>query len=286
VTRRLTVAFAVVVLLALVVGSGASLRDLDREDPLGKDLLYLPSAEMLRLLSLGNEGLMADLVYLWSIQYYSQFRPHEQFLYLEKVYDLITDLDPLYFDAYRIGAMIMSIELSTDPAARKLVITKLYDKGLRNMSGSWELAEVAAWDALQQLHDPDLALHYAAIGARHPDAPARLKRVYGRWKERVGGWSIEDSIAYWQEVLAEAERKPDEVLAKSHLYDAWVQLDHRRLDPVLAWFQQRFGRCPSSWQEVVDRGLLAEVPRDYVGNPYRIAAGRCRLEAHKRIRWD
>ncbi len=284
--RALAVAAALIALLAVAVTAEVRLSSIQRADPLGKRLLYLPTAEMLGLGSLGNRGLAADLVYLWSIQYYSQFQPHEQFLYLEKVFDLITDLDPLYFDAYRIGAMIMTIDTSASAAERRAAVRRLYDKGLRNMPSSWELAEVAAWDALQQLRDPELAIHYAKIGAAIPGAPPRLLRVYGRWEEKAGQWTPEDSLAYWQDVLAEAVRKPDVILAKSRLYDAVARLDGRRLDPLLAAYRDRFGHCPDSWRQLVELGWLERVPTDYVGNPYRIDREHCRLEPHKRIRWN
>ncbi len=277
---------AAAVLLAVVVLSEINLRSIERTDPLGRRLLYLPSHEMLDLVSLGNEGLMADLLFLWSIQYYSSYRPEETFLYLETVYDLITDLDPLYFDAYRVGALIMMLDLHANPKVQKKAIERLFDKGLANMPDNWELAEVAAWDAHLQLRDPELALKYARIGAERPGAPHRLKRVYGRWSEQEEKWTISDSITYWEEVLAEATRWPEVVLSKNHLYDAYAKRDAAALDPMLADYRARFGRCADGWQELIDLGWLNAVPLDYVGNPYRIDADRCATQPHKRIRWD
>jgi hypothetical protein len=284
--RILSALSAVAVLLAVVVLSEINLRSIERTDPLGRRLLYLPSHEMLDLVSLGNEGLMADLLFLWSIQYYSSYRPDETFLYLETVYDLITDLDPLYFDAYRVGALIMMLDLHANPKVQKKAIERLFDKGLANMPDNWELAEVAAWDAHLQLRDPELALKYARIGAERPGAPHRLKRVYGRWSEQQEKWTISDSITYWEEVLAEATRWPEVVLSKNHLYDAYARRDATVLDPMLADYRARFGRCADGWQELIDLGWLNAVPLDYVGNPYRIDGDRCAMQPHKRIRWD
>ena len=284
--RRLATGAAVLALGAIVIASGRGLQAIPRNDVLGKQLLYLPTPEILKLASLGNQGLMADLLYIWSIQYYSQFSLDEKFLYLENVFDLVTDLDPHYFDAYRIGALIMSVQRSGDPAQHKAAVARLYDKGLANMPDSWELAEVAAWDAHLVLNDQELAVRWMRMASERPGAPPEVKRVYGRWRDNIHGWTIEDSIAYWEEVLAEAERKPDINLATSHLYDSYVTLHRRRLDPLLGAIRQRTGRCPGSWQEVVDRGLLPEVPLDYLGNPYTIDPATCTLVAHKRIRWD
>ena len=104
----------VATLIGVAVVSEVRLGAIPRPDPLGRELLYLPSPEILKILSLGNPGLAADVLYLWSIQYYSFFEPHERFLYLETIFNLITDLDPLYADAYRIGALIMQIQTSGD----------------------------------------------------------------------------------------------------------------------------------------------------------------------------
>ena len=86
--RRSITIVMVVILLCVAVTSEISLQKIPREDPLGRELLYLPSPEMLKIISLGNTGLAADVLYLWSIQYYSLFEPHERFLYLETIYDL------------------------------------------------------------------------------------------------------------------------------------------------------------------------------------------------------
>lgn len=284
--RILGTLVAVAVLLAIAVVSEINLRAVDRADPLGRRLLYLPSHEMLQLASLGNDGLMADLLFLWSIQYYSTYRPEEKFLYLDTVYNLITDLDPLYFDAYRVGALIMMLDRYANPKVQKKAIERLFDKGLANMPDDWYLAEVAAWDAYLQMKDPKLALKYARIGSQRPGAPHRLKRVYGRWSEQEQQWTIDDSITYWEEVLAEATRWREVVLSKIHLYDAYARRDATVLDPMLADYRAKFGRCAEDWQELIDLGWLDAVPLDYVGNRYVIDGQRCAMQPHKRIRWE
>lgn len=285
-SRRLATLAAVLALGSIMVVSGLGLQAIPKQDVLGKQLLYLPTPEILKLASLGNQGLMADLLYMWSIQYYSQFELDEKFLYLETVFDLVTDLDPRYFDAYRIGALIMSLQKSGDPAQHKAAVVRLYDKGIANMPGSWELAEVAAWDAHLVLNDQELAVRWMKTAAERPGAPPEVKRVYGRWRDNIHGWTIDDSIAYWEGVVAEATRKADINLATSHLYDSYATLHRRSLDPLLASIRQRTGQCPESWQELVEQGLLAEVPLDHLGNPYGVDPSTCTLVARKRIRWD
>jgi len=180
----------------------------------------------------------------------------------------------------------MTLELSQERRAVKRSLEDLFDKGLENMPENWELAEVAAWEAHMQLRDQEMAIKYARIGSEMPGAPHRLKRVYGRWSEKRGTWTISDSIKYWEEALAEAVNWPDIVLSKNHLYDAYAKLDSQSLDPLLTAYIERFGQCASSWQELIDLGWIRAQPLDYVGNPYRIDELRCVLQPHKKIRWD
>jgi len=285
VKRRITTLVVVAALIAAVVTCEVQLRSIQRDDPLGRQLLYLPTPEILKMLSLGNQGLMADLLYLWAIQYYSQFRLQDKFLYLDTVFDLITDLDPLFTDAYRIGAMIMSIQRHGDPEQREAAVVRLYDKGLANRPDDWELAETAAWDAHLILRDRELAIRWAEMAAERPGVRPRVRRILAQWRDKAGEWSIEDSIEYWEDILADSVRIVDIHLAKSHLYDAWARLHRQSLDPLLAQYWRRSGRCPADWQDLVSTGMLSQIPLDYMGEVYGIDAESCTTDPHKRIPW-
>jgi hypothetical protein len=271
-------------LLGVAVGAEVKLGKIPREDPLGRELLYLPSPEMLKIMSLGNPGLAADILFLWSIQYYSGFKPDERFLYLETIYNLITDLDPLYFDAYRIGTLIMGIQTGGDEARLKMSVRRLFDKGLGNLPGSWQLAEAAAWDLFMRFQDQEAALHYAEIAAAHSDAPGRIKRMVGVWRDKERAWTIDDSIEYWRHAVDDAEDEYDRTMCVSHLYDAVAAKDRKTLAAVLAYYSVRHGSCAESWEELIETGLIREVPLDLVGKPYGIESSNCTIVAFKRIR--
>lgn len=283
--RRNLVSLAVVVaLVAATVLCEVRLERIPRQTLAGRDLLYLPSPEMLKLVSLGHPEFVADVLYLWSIQYYSQFQPHERFLYLETVYNLITDLDPRYFDAYRIGALIMEIQVGGDDAKLEQSVRRLFDKGLRNLPQSWQLAEAAAWDMYIRFRDRRAALHYAEIAAKRPGAPARLKRIVGVWRDAENDWTIDDSIAYWRQAAADAVDAYDRGHCLSHLYDALVVKDRQRLNPLLHQYSARTGSCAHHWEELISAGMLREAPTDMNGTPYGIDPQSCTIVAYKKIR--
>ena len=271
-------------LLGAVVISEVQLGKITREDPLGRELLYLPSPEMLKIMSLGNPGLVADVLYLWSIQYYSYYRPHERFLYLETVYNLITDLDPLYVDAYRIGPLIMQIQTGGDQEGLELAIRRVFDKGLQNLPDNWQLAEAAAWDFFIRFKDQEMALHYAEIANQRPGAPPRIKRMVGVWRDKENAWTLDDSIEYWRRAVEDAENEWDRVLCMNQFYDAVTARDRKLFEPLLEAYSAHFGFCPESWEELIRAGALRQVPVDAYGDSYGIGLEACSLVAYKKFK--
>jgi hypothetical protein len=283
VKRTLASLSIIAVLLSVVVLSELRLGKIPREDPLGRELLYLPSPEMLKIVSLGNPGLAADVLYLWSIQYYSLFRPHERFLYLETIYNLITDLDPLYVDAYRIGALIMQIQTGGDQEELEKAVRRLFNKGLRNLPDNWQLPEAAAWDFFIRFSDRETALYFAEIAAQHPHAPARIKRMVGVWRDKESAWTLDDSIEYWRRAVNDAEDEWDRTMCMIQFYDAVTARDRKALEPLLEAFFARYGFCPEGWEELIRVGALRQVPLDAFGDPYGIRPDDCDLVAYKKF---
>ena len=273
------------VLLGVAVGAEVELGRIPREDPLGRELLYLPSPEMLKIMSLGNPGLAADILYLWSIQYYSGFKPDERFLYLETIYNLITDLDPLYHDAYRVGALIMQLPTIDEESHKKGVI-RLFDKALRNMPQNHEIAEAAAWDMYIRYHDKAEALRYLESAAEIPGSPHRLKRFLAVWSEDEEEWSFESAISYWIEVRKEAETEYDRAVCEKQIYRLVASRDQELLKPVLEDWAARRGSCPERWETLVEAGWLEAVPVDYFGQSYRILPESCSAIATESVRID
>jgi hypothetical protein len=275
----------VAVMMALsVVGSERRLQSIDRADPLGRKLLFLPTAESLRFVSLGNEGLVADVMFVWAIQYYSQYEPSERFLYLDNVFDVITDLDPKFYDAYRIGGLIMQIQTSGDQEAAKQGVIRLFNKGLHNLPQSWQLAEAAAWDMEIRYRDLEDAIHFMERAAAVPDAPSRIARILGRWKDEDHAWTLHDSVEYWRDTVENATDDYARDAARRHLYDVMVQYDQQRLAPLLEEVRRQTGHCPADWQAMIAAGLIDQTPRDADGTAYTINTTTCRIEAQKKIR--
>src|SRR5512143_945176 len=87
----------------------------------GSSIIYLPSGKFLKFATFGYSSLAADLVYLWSIQYYSTPTIDDRFNYLDHIFAIISELDPKYTDPYEIGALIAVQEAHNTEAAFKIL---------------------------------------------------------------------------------------------------------------------------------------------------------------------
>jgi len=90
--------------------------------------LALPSGNTIKILSFGNSELAADLLYIWSIQFFSNYNLLNTKDFIEDIFNLITDISPRYKDPYLMGSTIMAIELNEIDMA-----VRLLQKGSENI---------------------------------------------------------------------------------------------------------------------------------------------------------
>ena len=156
------------------------------KSPAESQALYLPSGKYLKITSFGFPE-DADLIYIWSIQYYSHQDAAERFKYLEHIYtNVISELDPLYVDPYLVGAMIMSMEANDDEMALWLL-----DKGIAANPDEWILAFNAGL-CYDRLKDYPRAVHYFELAVESPGAQRRgafAPRCTTRWETSARRWS-------------------------------------------------------------------------------------------------
>jgi tetratricopeptide (TPR) repeat protein len=224
-------------------------------------LLYLPSGQYLRASSLGFQVLLADVIYLWSIQYYGHHRTEEGRNYLRHIYDVITDLDPHFIDAYLVGALIMANDMSDPDLAIALL-----EKGMEHNPDDWILPLDAGFYAYLNLEDPERAAVYFDHASSIPGAPTQIARLHAHMYEQAG--DLARSLQFWLEVYEEADDERVESIAWQHIYDLRVKLDIEVLEAAVGRYQVERGRLPESLQELIDVGYLRGSPENPNGSPY------------------
>ena len=248
-----------------VLGAGsarARLTELEASQRGSKELLYLPNGKYLKAISLGHAPLVADLVYLWAIQYYSDYELTDRSRFVEHVFgDVIAELDPNYIDPYWLGAILLTTEMKDLEGGLRLL-----DRGFANKPTAWILPYLAGWEC-DRVGQYDRAAAYFDRAARAPGAPPDLFRLKA-WMTALTG-NLREAIARWQDVLDDPRNDEDaRAIAKRQIRTLTVKADLQDLNTAIAAFRARAGRAPRTLDELVRSGAMRSLPLDPDGNRY------------------
>ena len=260
--RRILVGVLLAVAVAGAVSARVRLVAIDLAGRGSKALLYLPNGKYLKAISLGHASIVADFVYLWAIQYYSDYERTDRYRYVEHVFgDVIAELDPGYIDPYWLGALILSTEAQDVEAGLRLL-----DRGFANNPSAWILPFLAGWEC-DRVGQFDRAATYFDRAAKAPGAPPDLFRLKAGMTARTG--NLRDAIARWQDVFDDPRNDDGaRAIATRQIRTLTVRADVHDLDAAIAAYRERHGRLPKSLDELVRAGIVGALPRDPDGAAY------------------
>jgi len=253
-----------VALLGALIAGGAMLRaeDLRKEMTPGHHLLYLPSGRFLKTVTFGYEGLAADLIYIWSIQFYSNYQIEDRYDYLDQIYRrVIAELDPTFVDPYLVGSMIMSVEASRDDLALKLL-----KEGVKRNPGVWILPFQAGYLCYYRMKDYACAKEFFRQALESPEAPAPVRRFYAEMYNKMG--DHRSSLRHWAEIHDTADSDYVRQVSWMHVHDLKIEVDLEDLDNLVRRYREQTGQSPRRLEELVRAGFLSAIPVDPERKPY------------------
>ena len=226
----------------------------------GASIIYIPSGKYLKYATFGYSSLVADLVYLWAIQYYTTYTIVDRFQNLEHIFSIIAELDPRYTDPYEIGALI-----AVNEAKDLKLALKILDLGLAKNADQW-IFPFEAGHYAQRAMDYDTARRYYEKTMGIPGAPEIAKRLYAAAGFRV--MDLKESWETWLEVYNTAQDERTKKIAGKHLYQVKTTSDTNLLREAVRRFRERYQRLPDGLEDVVRVGIVASLPRDLDGKDY------------------
>jgi tetratricopeptide (TPR) repeat protein len=243
-----------------------------------KVFVTLPPGNTLRVLSFGYHDLVADMLFIWSIQFYSTPTITNRHAYLERVYNTITDLAPYYMEPYIVGSWIMGLE-----AGKIEMAIRLLEKGARNMPDEWIFEYECADFAKRMLKDYKRAEKYYQRAAQRPNAPPMIKRrqahlVYLQ-DDLTRAWAM------WKEIYDNPDSRMARDAAYHHLYQIKFEMDKKVLEAKLQIYKQRYRRFPMDLSQLVRAGLIKEIPRDFKGNIYTYDPEEGKIIPERVFKW-
>ena len=237
-----------------------------------RDELLLRSPNLVKKMSLEYAPLMGDIYWTRTVQYYGE-KHQEQDQNLELLWpllDITTTLDPHLIPAYRFG----SIFLSAAPprgAGRPDLAAKLLERGLQENPDQWRLYEDLGNVYYFDAKDYKNAARAFLDGSKNPAAAIWMKSMAA--KIAAEGESLETSYFLWQDVDQTTTDPTIKKNAESHLRSLRVDLDLKAINAIADEYEKRTRRRPMRMSELVQAGLLKEIPTDAEGYPYVLDEG-------------
>jgi tetratricopeptide (TPR) repeat protein len=229
--------------------------------PFSYHLLYLPSGEYLKVCSLGFHHILADIIYLWSIQFYSNYQITYRYDYLEHIYmKIIPELDPHYLDPFLIGALIMSVEAKDLGMALNLL-----DRGMELNPEKWILAYDAGMYCYASKNYEKAAVYFEKA-LKAPDAHPSIRRIYAAMFSKMG--DKETSYRHWLEIYETTEDEYAKNISEMHVHDLKIELDLEKINRAIRAYRQSTGFLPHRLADLVRQDFLDRLPADPNGKNY------------------
>ena len=259
--KKVTILLILVMSLGLFAGLKLKTDSVARYQVPGSSIIYIPSGKALKYVTFGYHSLMADLVYLWAIQYFSDQEIWERFDYLDHIFSIIAELDPQYLDPYEIGALIAIYDAKDFDLAFTIL-----DRGMEKNPTQWILPLQAGHFAQMFAKNFEVAQKYYKMVMEIEGAPAIAQRLYANAAFRISDYKT--AWQNWLEVYESATDPRVIKIASNHLYRTKAAMDFETLKRAIELYKNRHGRAPKELEQLVTDGFITAVPKDLDGEDY------------------
>jgi tetratricopeptide (TPR) repeat protein len=238
-----------------------------------EEVLYIPSAKVLKRMSLGYSGLMADIYWTRAVQYFGgkHRAKARQYQLLAPLLDITTELDPHLIVAYQFGSTFLA-QKPPEGAGEPEKAVELVERGIRHNPNTWQLYYELGFLQYLELHDPAAAARSFERGSQVPGAHPFLKVLAAAMAQHAG--EIQTARLLWATTYETTQDRMIRDNALKHLRALRVDEDITHLEQLVAEFRRRTGRDPASMFDLVNAGLLPGIPVDPLGHPYKLVQGR------------
>lgn len=268
-SHRSIVAFSCAVLIVLGLSGTVMIARVSaaQSTKIDEDVLLISSPTVLKRMSLGYSGVIADLYWTRAVQYFG--RAHSErgsgYKLLSPILTITTELDPKLTIAYEYGSIFLA-QKPPDGAGEPDQAVTLIERGIQHNPENWHLYYTLGFIYGSELRDYRSAAKVFAEGARVPGAHPWMRVIAAGMAEHGG----EPTMAHymWTQMYQSAtdERLHDN--AEKHLRAAEVEMDIAQLQKIVDDYAANTGHAPTSLGELVQPDYLFRVPKDPTGYFY------------------
>jgi len=224
---------------------------------------------VLRRMSLGYTGLLADIYWTRAVQYFGE-RHHNgssDFRLLAPLLEVTTELDPKLLPAYQFGANFLAPK---PPNGAGLPGSALFlmKYGIEHNPDQWRLYYNLGFLYYTEFKDYAKAADAFAQGAKLPVTSEYMPILAARMAQHAG--EFDTARMLWRttyESTKDAQIRENAVL---HLLALQADEDVTRLEQAVEKYREQTGRLPASMGDLERAGFIHGAPADPKGRPYRL----------------
>lgn len=258
-------------ILAVSLSASASLLwriDTIRSRGMLEDALYVTSPKLLKRLSLGYEGLAADIYWTRAVQYYGGMHHAGggDYKLLWPLLNIASQLDPHLVRIYEFGGPFLSANPPNGAGMPDRAI-ELVEFGIRENPDKWRLYYDLGF-IYYDLKNYNGAADAFQRGSKVPGAHPLLKVLAARMAEHGG--DIETAKMMWTSTYETSQDQDVRENAALHLRAIKADEDVATLERLAGIYKNRFQAYPKNFENMVAAGLLRGIPADPLGRAYKL----------------
>ena len=283
-TRR-TNLVALAVLMLSLAGAMVTLHGVDqlRQGAVAQQALYVRSSNALRRMSLGYTGLLADIYWTRSVQYFGEQHHNGsgEYRLLAPLLEITTELDPKLLPAYEFGANFLAPK-PPGGAGLPAEALALIKYGIEHNPNQWRLYYNLGFLYYTELKDYAKAAETFKQGAALPVTNEFMPILAARMAQHAG--EFETARMLWMTTYQNSTEGPIRQNAVEHLVALQVDEEVTHLEQVVEKYREQTGRLPSSVGDLERAGFIHGTPLDPKGHAYKLMAdGRIEVQDPEKI---
>jgi tetratricopeptide (TPR) repeat protein len=271
-SRQVT-AVASVILVCSMACAAFLLPRVDQASPSAtlQQMLYISSPKLLKRLCLGYDGLLADIYWTRTVQYFGGMHSQGGGTYklLWPLLNITTQLDPHLIPAYQFGGTFLLAkppEGAGDPGKA----IELVQYGTQTNPDDWHLYYDLAFIYYDQ-KDYRNAAEAFLRGSQLPNTHPFLKIMAAQMAQHGG--DLKTARMMWSATYQTTQDKMIQANAAAHLRAIQVNEDVTALEHLVQAYRDRTGHFPLTFSEMVASGLIRGIPLNPLRHPYRLEYG-------------
>jgi tetratricopeptide (TPR) repeat protein len=254
------------ILLALlsgvIYGSQRQLESLGALQPTAQTFRYLPKGDDLKLVSLGYDQLIADLLWLKAVQVMGDKGAEQRDAeWLYQAFDAITTLDPKFDYVYQLGGVFLGVL-----CGRADLAVQLLEKGTRANPELWRLEFYLGFNQFYFLGHYKEAAEAMAKAAALPGRPDYIQLLAARLYAEAQEPAL--ALDFLGRMYEESKDEQVRVQLKTRMNEVIIERDVELLNKAAGQFTARYHRAPKALTDLVASGIVASLPTEPLGGRY------------------